>query len=95
LEVEREKYRLGRSTILLVSQAQRDLLTAQLSEVQATAAYLKALVNLYRLEGSLLERRGVDCPGIEPIDLASEEDSLAISTLDSPALPQPQGATSQ
>lgn len=77
LEVEREKYRLGRSTILLVSQAQRDLLTAQINEVQATAAYLKALVNLYRLEGSLLERRGVDCPGSEPIDLTRDNDSLA------------------
>ncbi len=97
LEVEREKYRLGRSTILLVSQAQRDLLSAQLAEVQATAEYLQALVNLYRLEGSLLERRGVDCPGGEPIDLEDEPGALPVSTLDASTTPteQPEGATSQ
>ena len=49
--------------MLLVAQAQRDLLTAQINEVQAKAAYLKAVVALYQLEGSLLERRGVQCPG--------------------------------
>ncbi|NUM56125.1 MAG: TolC family protein [Candidatus Hydrogenedentes bacterium] len=80
LDVEREKLRQGKSTVLLVSQAQRDLLTAQINEVQAIAAYLKALVNLYRLEGSLLERRGVACPGSEPIDLASEDESLATAS---------------
>lgn len=82
LDVEREKYRLGRSTILLVSQAQRDLLSAQLSEVQAIAAYLKALVNLYRLEGSLLERRGVICPGSDPVELAGEFDSVTMNRTD-------------
>lgn len=95
LEVEREKYRLGRSTILLVSQAQRDLLSAQLAEVQATAEYLQALVNLYRLEGSLLERRGVDCPGSEPIDLADEPGALPVSTPDVPTslTTKPEGAS--
>jgi outer membrane protein TolC len=83
LDVEREKYRLGRSTILLVSQAQRDLLSAQLNEVQAIAAYLKALVNLYRLEGSLLKRRGVNCPGSEPVGLDDEIDSLEMNPMDS------------
>ncbi len=75
LEVEREKFRLGRSTVLLVSQAQRDLLSAQIAEVDARASYLNALVNLYRLEGSLLERRGVDCPGREPIDIEEERET--------------------
>lgn len=70
LQSETEKFRLGRSTTLLVAQAQRDLLSAQISEVQAKAAYLKAIVNLYRLEGTLLERRGVVCPGREPVALA-------------------------
>jgi len=72
LEVEIEKFRLGRSTVLLVSQAQRDLLSAQIAEVEARAAYLNALVNLYRLEGSLLERRGVIAPGKEPVVLENE-----------------------
>jgi hypothetical protein len=29
--------------------------------------YIKALVELYRLEGSLLERRGIFAPGREPV----------------------------
>jgi len=69
LRTEREKFRVGRSTSLLVAQAERDLLAAQLTELQASIAYLKAFVNLYRLDGSLLERRGVMCPGREPVDL--------------------------
>ena len=28
-------------------------------EIQAVTNYLKSLINLYRLEGSLLERRGI------------------------------------
>jgi len=69
LRIETEKLRVGRSTAFLVSQAQRDLLSSQIAEVQAMANYLKALVALYRLEGSLLERRGITAPGREPVDL--------------------------
>jgi outer membrane protein TolC len=68
--VETEKFRVGRSNTLLVAQAERDLLTAQLNEAQAKISYLKAIVNLYRLEGTLLERRGVTCPGRDPVVLA-------------------------
>ena len=67
LETEREKLRVGKSTLLLVAQAERDLLTSQINEVQAFVSCLKALVNLYRLDGSLLERRGIACPGSEPV----------------------------
>lgn len=63
LRVETGKFQSGRSTSLLVAQAQRDLLNAQLSEVQAVTQHLKALVALYRLEGSLLYRRGLEAPG--------------------------------
>jgi HAE1 family hydrophobic/amphiphilic exporter-1 len=66
LRAETEKFRVGRSTTYLVAQAQRDLLAAQLSEAQAVAGHLGALINLYRLEGSLLERRGLEVPGLEP-----------------------------
>ncbi|MEW6670605.1 MAG: TolC family protein [Thermodesulfobacteriota bacterium] len=59
LRVETEKFRVGRSTNFLVAQAQRDFLLSQLVEVRAVASYLKALTELFRLEGSLLERRGV------------------------------------
>jgi len=68
LRAETEKFRVGKSTTLLVAQAQRDLLASQISEVDAVVNYLKALVEFYRLEGSLLERRGIAAPGREPVN---------------------------
>lgn len=68
-QTEREKFRIGTSTGFLVAQAQRDLLITQINEVQAVKNFLKALVNLYRLDGSLLLRRGIICPGAEPVSL--------------------------
>ena len=70
LRAETEKFRVGRSTTLLVAAAQRDLVASQISEIQAVLDYLKALIDLYRLEGSLLERRGIAAPGREPVDLS-------------------------
>jgi len=67
LRAETEKFRVGRSTSLLVAQAQRDLVTSQIAETQAVANYLKALVALYRLEGSLLQRRSIAAPGAQPV----------------------------
>ena len=69
LRIETEKVRVGRSTVFLVSQAQRDLLSSEIVEVRSVVAYLKALVQLYRLEGTLLERRGIAAPGREPVAL--------------------------
>ncbi|MEJ2098405.1 MAG: TolC family protein [Desulfobacterales bacterium] len=69
LRIETEKFRVGRSTSFLVAQAQRDLLVSRIAEVQALANYLKALVDLYEQDGSLLERRGISAPGREPIRL--------------------------
>jgi len=66
VRVESEKFRIGRSTSLLVAQAQRDLLASQIAYVQAVAGYRKALVELYRLEGTLLQRRGLAAPGSAP-----------------------------
>lgn len=63
LKAETEKFRVGKSTTLLVAQAQRDLLSAQISEIEAVTNYLKSTVTLFRLEGSLLERRGIEAPG--------------------------------
>lgn len=57
--IEKEKFRVGKSTGILVAQAQRDLLSSRISEIQAVTNYLKSLISLYRLEGSLLERRGI------------------------------------
>jgi outer membrane protein len=76
---EEEKVARGRSTSLQVAQVQRDLLAARIAEVQAAASYLKAFVELYRLEGSLLERRGMAAPGAAPAEvkpkIASQERS--------------------
>jgi outer membrane protein TolC len=66
VRVESEKFRIGKSTSLLVAQAQRDLLASQIAYVQAVAGYRKALVELYRLEGTLLQRRGLAAPGSTP-----------------------------
>ena len=68
VRVETEKFRFGKSTTLLVAQAQRDLLSSQISEVITIVNYLKALVELYLFEGSLLERRGISVPGREPVE---------------------------
>ena len=63
LRTENEKFRVGRSTSLLVVQTQRDLLASEIAEDEAVVNYLKAFVDLHRLEGSLLERRGIAAPG--------------------------------
>lgn len=63
VEAEQERFNVGSSTALLVAQAQRDLLSAQIAEVGAIVGYRIALVNLYFAEGSLLERRGVRIAG--------------------------------
>ncbi len=69
LRIETEKFRVGRSTNFLVSQAQRDALQARINEVEAIVNYFKALIDFYRLEGTLLERRGIVAPGKEPVTL--------------------------
>ncbi len=62
LRAETEKFRVGRSTALFVAQAQRDVMAARLAETEAHIAALKARIELYRLDGSLLERRGIVTP---------------------------------
>lgn len=62
VRVEEEKFRVGKSTGLLVAQAQRDLLVSQIAHLDALIDYRKALIALYRMDGSLLERRGVLLP---------------------------------
>lgn len=59
---EQERFDVGASTALLVAQAQRDLLAAQIAEVEALTNYRISLVRLYQAEGSLLERRGISIP---------------------------------
>ena len=77
LRVEQEKFRVGRSTNLLVSQAERDLVFSRIEAIEAIVAYQKALVELYRLEGSLLERRGIDAPGRKPVKLKGVSERIS------------------
>ncbi|MFC1880108.1 TolC family protein [Thermodesulfobacteriota bacterium] len=72
LRIETEKLRVGKSTSFVVAQAQRDLLVSRIAEVRALANYLKALVDLYRQDGSLLERHGIAAPGREPVKLSEK-----------------------
>lgn len=59
LRVETEKFRVGKSTNLLVFQAQRDFISSEISEIQSLIGYLKAITKLRRVEGSLLEYYGI------------------------------------
>lgn len=67
LRVETEKYNVGKSTYLLVAQAQRDFLQSQLTEIQAIVGFQIAIVELHRLEGTLLLQSGISSPGSEPV----------------------------
>ncbi|MBB5021561.1 TolC family protein [Desulfurispira natronophila] len=60
LRAEEERFAAGTSTSIQVARAQRDLITARLGEVQAVVAYYQSLTDLYRLEGTLLQRRGIE-----------------------------------
>lgn len=75
LRAETEKFRVGRSTNFLVARAQRDLVESQIDHIEAIAKHIKAWVVLYRLEGSLLERRGIEAPGRDAVADASRADS--------------------
>jgi outer membrane protein TolC len=70
LRAEREKFRVGKSTSLLVAQAQRDYVSSQINEISAIITYLKSFTEFYRFEGTLLERRGIVSPGREPVKLS-------------------------
>jgi outer membrane protein len=72
LRIETEKLRVGKSTSFQVAQAQRDLLASRIAEVRALTNYLKALIDLYQQDGSLLERRRISAPGREPVKLSKK-----------------------
>ena len=66
LTAENEKYRFGRSSSFSVARAQNDLVDSQFAEVSAATEVMRAYVQLYLLEGSLLDRRGISAPGRDP-----------------------------
>lgn len=55
----------GSLRISLVPQARRDMVASQIAEVEAIIEYRKALLDLYRLEGSLLIRSGINVQGLK------------------------------
>jgi len=62
LDAELEKFRVGRSTNLLVLQVQRDFILSRLEEIRAVVRHLTALDEFYVAEGTLLERQGIEVP---------------------------------
>jgi outer membrane protein len=60
LEAEQKKFQLGESTVFLVIQAQRDLTTAEGTEVTARSNYAKALTTFQQQTGTILKQYGVE-----------------------------------
>jgi outer membrane protein len=59
LDAEQKKFQLGESTVFLVIQAQRDLVAAEVREVQARSAYAKALTQFSQSTGTTLEKHNI------------------------------------
>ncbi|MFW6189368.1 MAG: TolC family protein [Planctomycetota bacterium] len=62
LRAEEKSFNLGRSNSLDVLDAQESLAAAERDEARAMADYATALANLFRVQGNLLERKGVEAP---------------------------------
>ncbi len=62
LEAEQSRFKEGKSTSLLVAQAERDLLAAKLSTIDGLIAVLTTRIDLYQKDGSLLSRRKLTVP---------------------------------
>jgi len=66
LQAEWEKHRIDRSSAFQVARAQRDLARSRIAEVESLAEGRKALAELARLDGSLLDRRSILVPASAP-----------------------------
>jgi outer membrane protein len=60
LDAEQKKFQLGESTVFLVIQAQRDLVAAEVREVQAHSTYAKALTQFSQATGTTLTRNNIE-----------------------------------
>jgi outer membrane protein TolC len=60
LDAEQKKFRLGESTVFLVIQAQRDLSTAEGTEVTARSNYAKALTQFRQVTGTILSDYNIE-----------------------------------
>lgn len=74
LQAEMDRYSMGASTMFRVAQAERDLVTSQVSQVQAAIEHLKAFTQFYLADGTLLARRGIEAPGLEPVVLREAQE---------------------
>ncbi|MGA2812319.1 MAG: TolC family protein [Candidatus Acidiferrum sp.] len=77
-DAEQKKYALGASTVYLVIQTQRDLVTAQGTELRALADLVEAKANYERAVGRTLETNRVTIAG----DRQFEHDTLIPGTRD-------------
>jgi outer membrane protein len=60
LDAEQKKFQLGESTVFNVIQTQRDLVTAQGTEVLAHSTYAKALTQFYQATGTTLQKYNIE-----------------------------------
>ena len=63
LQAESDRFDLGSSTALNLAIAQRDYIESQIAVIDAYVDYQIARIELYRAEGSLLDRRGLSVEG--------------------------------
>ncbi|MEX2515435.1 MAG: TolC family protein [Gammaproteobacteria bacterium] len=71
LRAEQARFRVGKSTAFDVALVRRDFIESQIGEIETIVTYRKALIELYRLGGSLLKRRGVEIPGGELVNVST------------------------
>jgi len=67
VRAETVRFGVGTATALDVARVQRDLLESRINEIEAIVNYRQALTDLYRLDGTLLLRRGIQGPGAEQV----------------------------
>ena len=59
LDAEQKKFKLGESTVFLVIQAQRDLVTAEGNAAKAHATYAQALTTFQQATATILDKHGI------------------------------------
>ena len=70
LDAEKKKYENGMTTSFTVAQIQNDLTTARTNELQAIAAYQKAITAWHRAIGDLLDQKSISLDGM-PVTIAA------------------------
>lgn len=79
MRVIQGRHEVGKATNLDVLQVQRDLIQAQVNDATARVRYIEALTDLYAVEGTLLERRGVK---LEDVAARNEAQKVAADELE-------------